>query len=73
MKKLFKFLFNTNTGYFIQKVPFEYEGNIEFGYIVCRGYKVFGIFGYDRIAYCHDRETLINSLKNLNIQPCEIR
>ena len=68
MRKLFKKLFNTNTGYFLKSVVYFYEGKAQIGYILCKGYILFGISGYDRINYFVDKEAAnkeINFFKGL--------
>ena len=56
MKKIFKKLFNLNTGYFINQVPYDYEGKTYTGYIVCQRYVLFGIPGYDRVGFFVDKD-----------------
>ena len=55
IKSLFKKVFNTNTGYFIKEVSYFYEGKPEVGYVLCKGYIMFGIPGYDRIGVYIDK------------------
>ena len=45
-----KKLFNLNTGYFLNPHTYYYKGEEEIGYILCRGYVMFGIPGYKRIS-----------------------
>ena len=64
--------FNLNTGYFIKSRLYEYNNDFCIGYLICRGYSIFYIPGYDVIAYCCDKDTLIRNLKQLNINNIEI-
>jgi hypothetical protein len=48
--KLIKKLFNSNTGYFLNSHTYYYKEKEEIGYILCRGYVMFGIPGYKRIT-----------------------
>ena len=72
--KWFKTLFNTNTGYFIDKLVYYYEGEPYLGYILCQGYVLFVIPGYDRVGIYCDKESLLNSMKILGIklEDCKI-
>lgn len=66
MKKFIKGLFNTNTGYFINTISYYYECKYYTGYILCKGFIIFGIPGYDRIEIFlnkNDAETSLNNLK----------
>lgn len=65
----FKKIFNLNTGYFIKKLPYEYENKYYIGYMICKGYIIFGISGYDVIndGYCCDIGTLTERLEQYNI------
>lgn len=65
MKNLFKKLFNTNTGYFIKSVFYYYNGENHIGYIICKGYIMFGIPGYDRIEILIDKTEAETKLKKL--------
>jgi hypothetical protein len=66
MKIINKF-FNLNTGYFIQEITYPYEGKLYIGYMICKGYVIFCIPGYDVIKYCCDKESLIFNIKELNL------
>jgi len=52
---MLKKIFNTNTGYFIKRVPYQSEGRHYIGYVLCRGYIMFGIPGYDKIEVYTDK------------------
>ncbi len=67
MKKLFKFLFNTDGGYFLKEVFYDYKGRTELGFIICKGYRMFGIFGYDKIAACGNIDDVNETVKRLGI------
>jgi hypothetical protein len=56
--KMLKKIFNTNTGYFIKKVTYDFRGNYEIGYVLCKGYVIFGIPGYDVIGVYTDKPKL---------------
>lgn len=56
MKKIFKKIFNLNTGYFVNPVPYDWEGKTYTGYTVCQGYILFGIPGYSRVGFFVDKE-----------------
>lgn len=55
MKKLFKSLFNLNTGFFIKECLYTASGRPHVGYVLCKGFKLFGIRGYDRIDVFIDK------------------
>jgi hypothetical protein len=52
---MLKKLFNSNTGYFLNTQTYYYKGNFEIGYILCKGYKIFGIHGYRRLNVFVDK------------------
>jgi len=56
--KILKWLFNTNIGYFILEHKYQYNGIDYKGYILCRGYRMFGLFGYDKLVIATDEEEL---------------
>ena len=56
VRKIFKKIFNTNTGYFIKEISFPYKGIRAVGYVLCKGYIMFGIPGYDRIGVYLDKQ-----------------
>ena len=51
-----KKLFNSNTGYFLKTHTYYYNGNLEIGYILCKGYRMFGIAGYSRLNVFVDKK-----------------
>ena len=55
IKSLFEKVFNTNTGYFIKEVSYFYKGVNAVGFILCKGYIMFGIPGYDRVGVFVDK------------------
>jgi hypothetical protein len=67
MKRLFNYLFALDLGYFIKDVWYSYEGEMYVGYVICRGYRFFGIFGYDRVSHCFDMNEVNKTLTRLNI------
>ena len=50
MKKLFSKIFNSDTGSFIEEVVYFYEGKPLIGYVVYRGYIMFGLCGHDTLG-----------------------
>jgi len=54
----FKCLFNTEMGYRVIEYPYEYDGKRYIGYVLVKPYRMFGIYGYDRVTHFTD----INSL-----------
>jgi hypothetical protein len=52
---MLKKLFNTNTGYFLNTLTYFYNGKVETGYILCKGYIMFGIPGYSRLNVFVDK------------------
>ena len=64
-----KKIFNLNTGYFIKELIYDYESKYYIGYMICKGYIIFGIPGYDVIkdGYCCDFITLTEKLEKYNI------
>ena len=47
VRQMLKKIFNTNTGYFIKTVVYFYREDSKIGYVLCKGYLMFGIPGYD--------------------------
>lgn len=62
IKTVFEKAFNTNTGYFIDRVIYNYNQKTEVGYILCRSFTMFGIQGYDRLGIFVDEEEAVRSL-----------
>ncbi len=65
LKGIIRSLFNLNTGYFIKPVTYFYNGEYNVGYILCKGYKIFGVTGYDRIDTfidCKEAQDALNKL-----------
>ena len=60
---MLKKIFNLNTGYFVNNVTFDYEGKPTLGFELCRGYIMFGVYGYDKLIICSDIENLFLWLK----------
>lgn len=56
VRKIFKNIFNSNTGYFIKEISYSYKGIHAVGYVLCKGYIMFGIPGYDRIGVYLDKQ-----------------
>lgn len=67
-----KRVFNSNTGYFVSKIIYTYDGYPILGYVLSRGYVCFGIPGITRIAVCSDKEQLSAWIKILNIKNLDI-
>jgi hypothetical protein len=67
MKKLFYFLFNSNTGWFINTGYYDFEGDTYEYYILCKGYRFLGIPGYARVAHCYDMEQLRERIVKLEV------
>ncbi len=65
MKNLFKRLFNTNTGYFLESCVYKYEGKYYIGYFLRKGYRLFGISGHDTIDSFLDMDS-VNEYLNIN-------
>lgn len=65
MKKIFNFLFNPNTGTFVQPIFYTHNGNLQVGYCLCQGYRIFGISGYDVIVCCPDEISLQSTIDEL--------
>jgi len=65
VREMFKKIFNTNTGYFIKPHVYRYSETQEIGYILCKGYIMFGIPGYDRIEIYLDWEEAIRILNQI--------
>ena len=60
---LIRKFFNLNTGYFINTHNYFYNGILEEGYIICKGYILFGLFGFDRIEIHTNKEEAEERLK----------
>lgn len=58
LKLLFNKLFNLNMGYKVIEYPYFYENFRYIGYILIKPYRLFGIYGYDRIKHFIDKEAL---------------
>lgn len=65
MKKFFKKIFNTNTGYYLIERVYEYNCKIYIGYVLCQGYIMFGIPGYKRLGIFVDKSEADEALKFL--------
>jgi hypothetical protein len=63
---MLKKLFNSNTGYFIKEHPYWWDNKLEMGYILCKGFILFGISGYDRVNVFVDKTEAYNALNQLN-------
>lgn len=66
LKKILNFFFNPNTGYYLNPVPYEYKGESCMGYVLCKGYVILGIPGYERIDIFPDREEAEEALAKIN-------
>jgi hypothetical protein len=64
---MFKKIFNFNTGYFINETLYWYNGKLEIGYVLCKGYILFGLFGYDRINVFVDKTEANNALNQIKL------
>jgi hypothetical protein len=67
MEKILERIFNTNKDYFIKSVVYEYEGKSEIGYVLCKGYILFGIKGYKRIGYFVEKNEADAKLKIMKL------
>jgi len=70
MRKIIKKLFNTNTGYFLESIPYYYEGEQYIGYVVRRGYIMFGIPGHTKVSIFlnkSDAESHVELWNNLSM------
>ena len=65
LKRIGRIFFDFNTGYFLKSVTYYYNGEYHVGYILCRGWKIFGIHGYDRIKVFIDRIQAKDELNKL--------
>lgn len=65
MKRLFKKLFNFNTGLFINEVTYFHSPDATYytGYVVCQGFVLFGIPGYDRVGHFVDKEDAVEHME----------
>ena len=59
VRQMLKKIFNTNTGYFIKEVTYDFRGNYEVGYVLCKGYLMFGIPGYDVVRVYTDKTEVL--------------
>ena len=55
MNNLIKKLFNLNTGYFLNPHIYYYKGEQRVGYILCKGYSVLSIPGFERLSIFTDK------------------
>ena len=62
---MLKKLFNSNTGYFLNTHVYDYQGKPQIGYVLCKGYIMFGIPGYDRLGVFIDKDEAETALNNL--------
>ena len=65
LKKLSEFLLNTNTGYFIKEHLYYWEGTLKIGFVLCKGYSILGIPGWDRVGVFLTKEEALESKKLL--------
>jgi len=63
LKEALKKAFNSNTGYFLNRVIYFWEGKSEVGYVLCRGYVMFGIPGFDRVGVYFDYDEALRDLQ----------
>ena len=68
MKRLIKYLFNSEVGYFAERIKYDSDGVPYIGYLLYRKYRWFGIPCTKRIAVCVDYEHLLNTLKRFNLK-----
>jgi hypothetical protein len=66
MKKLFRKLFNTNTGSFITGVIYWYNGEDKVGYALYREYVYFGIPGHTLIGLYLTKDEAISAKKKFD-------
>jgi hypothetical protein len=66
IKKFFKKIFNSNTGYFIESITYVYNDRIEIGYVLYRGYIMFGISGHTRINVYVNKIDAESDMKKLS-------
>ncbi len=67
MKQIWKKFFNPNVGYYLKQVYYQYNDERCVGYVICRGFIFFGLFGYDKIECCVDMREVNETLSRLNI------
>jgi hypothetical protein len=67
MRKLFNYLFNEDLGCFVRPTFYEFEGKTYVGYVLCRGYRFFGIYGVERISHCYDIDDLYETIQRLKV------
>lgn len=65
LKKLLESLFNSNTGYFIKEHLYCWEGELKIAFVLCRGYAILGIPGWDRVGVFLTKEEALESKKLL--------
>lgn len=71
MKKLFKrigkFILNTNTGYYLKEVYYNFQGGTEMGFLIKRGHRFLCIKWGETVEVCEDIYSVNEALKRLNI------
>ena len=65
--KIIDYLFNDNLGYFIKEFVYQVDSDKYVGYILCQGYRLFGVYGYVKISHCFDMNELNCNLIRLSI------
>jgi len=68
IKIFLKFLFNSNTGYFLNEHGYYYEGRRYKGWVLCRGYRFLGIPGFERLEIFTDLDEAQKILNSHNIK-----
>jgi hypothetical protein len=68
MKRIIKFLFNPDTGYFLKYRYYYFNGQPYIYYVVCHGFRFCGIPMSDRVAYCYDMYAVNKLAQQKNIK-----
>ncbi len=70
IKQLYHWAFNPSTGYFLKYKHYYYNGEPCYYYVICEGYRFFGIPCSQRIVFCYDMYEVnrIAKAKNITIK-----
>ena len=67
LKTLLGKLFNTNTGYWIETRLYQYNGKVEIGYVIYKGFVMFGISGKDKVNVYVDLKEAKETLEKVKL------
>ena len=67
LKKVGRFILNTNTGYYLKEVYYTYQGKTEMGFLIRRGYRFLCIKWGETVEACEDIYSVNEAVNRLKI------